>query len=181
MATELKGLARQITIGDIAYKVELTPTGMRITEKRKRTAAEISWGTLLALSSRRERTSTPRDVSEPGNASVNADVAREIRAAAKALEKAKEVIQAAGGLPAVLVTDAERDVVHSGVGHHEDWFVEPLLTPAEVAAILRIPTTSVKSLDIPWLIVHGETRYRQSAIREFFRRSERSGLGVFRR
>jgi hypothetical protein len=83
-------------------------------------------------------------------------------------------------LPALLVRDAEPDGVHARTEHPADWFVEPLLTPAEVAAILRIPVASVKSLDIPTLQIHGETRYRQSAVREFFRRSERSPL-AFRR
>lgn len=182
MATELKGrLARQITVGDTSYKVELTPTGMRITEKRKRAADEISWAMLLALSARKDKASVRRDVSEPGNASVNADVAREIKVAAKALEKAKEIIQTAGGLPAVLVTGTERDDVHGREEHREDWFVEPLLTPAEVAAILRVSTASLRTLDIPSLVVHGETRFRQSAIRDFFRRSERPPLGFHRR
>jgi hypothetical protein len=182
MATELKGrLARQITVGETSYKVELTPTGIRITEKRKRLGVETSWTTLLALGSRQREAPSARDTTEPGNASVNADVAREIRNASKALDRASEVIQSAGGLPAVLVREAEIDDVHAKTEHREDWFVEPLLTPSELASILRIPLASVRSLDIPSLAVHGETRYRQSAVREFFRKAERSPLGFHRR
>lgn len=175
MATELKGrLARQITVGETSYKVELTPTGIRITEKRKRLGVETSWATLLALGSRQRETPSVRDTAEAGNASVNADVAREIKNASKALDKAREVILSAGGLPALLVREADVDDVHAKTEHREDWFVEPLLTPSELASILRVPLASVRSLDIPSLLVHGETRYRQSAVREFFRKSERS-------
>lgn len=182
MTTELKGtLARQITVGEIVYKVELTPTGIRITEKRKRRGVETSWATLLALGSRHETSTTTRDAAERGNASVNGDVAREIKNAANALDKAKQIIQSAGGLPALLVNDLEPDAVHLRTEHQDDWFVEPLLTPTEVAGILRIPLASVRSLEIPTLQIHGETRYRQSAVREFFRRSERSPLGFHRR
>jgi hypothetical protein len=182
MATELRGrLARQINVGDISYKVELTPTGVSITEKRKRRGVETSWMTLLALGGRQRETPNVRDATESGNASVNAEVAREVKNASKALDRAKEVIQSAGGLPAVLVREAETDDVNAMAEHREDWFVEPLLTPPELAAILRIPLGSVRSLDIPSLLVHGETRYRQSAVREFFRKSERSPLGFHRR
>jgi len=178
MTTELKGtLARQIIVGSITYKVELTPTGIRITEKRKRRGHETSWATLLALGSRQRTAPAPRDATELGNASVNADVAREIRNAVMALEKAKQVIKTAGGLPGLLVKEAEADEVHGRTERQDDWFVEPLLTPVELASILRVPLASVRSLDIPSLLVHGETRYRQSAVREFFRRSERSPLG----
>ena len=182
MTTELKGtFAREIVVGSISYKVELTPTGIRITEKRKRRGLETSWATLLALGSRQRTALAPRDGAEPGNASVNADVAREIKSAAMALDKAKKVIESAGGLPALLVKEAEADEVHGRLARRDDWFVEPLLTPAELASILRIPLARVRSLDIPSLLVHGEIRYRQSAVREFFRRSERSPAPVYRR
>lgn len=91
------------------------------------------------------------------------------------------MIQSAGGLPAILVNEVEPDHVHAKAEHREDWFVEPLLTPSELASILRVPLASIRSLDIPSLMVHGETRYRQSAVREFFRQSERSPLGFHRR
>ena len=182
MTTELKGtLARWIIVGATSYNVELTPTGIRITEKRKRRGLETSWATLLALGSRQRTTPAPRDGTEPGNASVNGDVAREIKNAAMALDKAKKVIELAGGLPALLVKELEADEIHGRNEHHDDWFVEPLLTPAELASILRVALASVRSLDIPSLLVHGEIRYRQSAVREFFRRSERSALAFHRR
>lgn len=182
MATELKGsLARQITVGETSYKVVLTLTGIRIVEKRKRRGVETSWTTLLALSSRQREIPATRDATQPGNASVNADVAREIKNASKALDRARDVIQSAGGLPALLVRDAEPDGAHDKAEHREDWFVEPLLTPSELASILRVPLASVRTLDIPSLLVHGETRFRQSAVREFFRKSERSPVGFHRR
>jgi hypothetical protein len=161
MATELRGtLARQVKIGDTSYKVELSATGWRLTEKRKRRSAEISWQTLVALGSRDATRPAERDTAVIGNSAVSADVAKEIRTATKALERARDVIAAAGGLPAVLVCDIEPDPVHGLMESREDWFVEPLLTLHELASILRVAPATARSVEIPSVIIFGEIRFR---------------------
>jgi len=52
----------------------------------------------------------------------------------------------------------------------EHWFVEPLLTIAEVAQLLRVSTRAVRRIDLRAVRVGGEERYQQSDIREYLRR-----------
>jgi len=108
MATELRGtLAREVKIGDTSYKVELSATGLRLTEKRKRRSAEISCQTLVALGNRDATRPAERDTAVVGNSAVSADVAKEIRTATKALERAgRSSQQRAVSQPCLCVTSS---------------------------------------------------------------------------
>ena len=116
---------------------------------------------------------------EASNSAVSTDVAKEIRTAARALERARDVIASAGGLPAISVRDIEPDAVHGTIEQREDWFVEPLLTLNELAAILHVAPATAQSLGIPSVSAGGETRFRHSQIRDYVRNHERQASASF--
>jgi hypothetical protein len=70
----------------------------------------------------------------------------------------------------------EPDPVYGRPEQRSDWFIEPLLTAAEVASILRLSTAAVGRLRIRWISLAGERRYRQSEVRQYLTREEREGI-----
>ena len=78
-------------------------------------------------------------------------------------------------LPPSLRAGMERDPDYELPDQRNDWFVEPLLTPFEVASILRLSPVSVRRLPIPSISLAGELRYRQSELRRYLAQQESVG------
>ena len=76
----------------------------------------------------------------------------------------------AGALPPELMRQLHGDPIYGRPVQPEHWFVEPLLTIAEVAQLLRVSTRVVRRIDLRAVRVGGEERYQQSDIREYLRR-----------
>lgn len=167
-------LAREVLLDGEPFKVVISPAGVCINKKGRRKATELPWDTILALgeptSPRSERSCPPpqSDLAEP----IAADVAKQIRSARDALERASDALQRAGNLPASVLQVLEPDPVYGRVDHHTDWFIEPLLTTEEIASILRLPRSRITTLSIPSLLFGGERRYRQSEVRRFLSEKE---------
>src|ERR1043165_1108523 len=96
-----KSLARLVAVGDVNYKVVMTTTGLRISAQRKRQGVEVPWSSLVSLIETYGRAGTePRAASPAGvPRAVTHDVAREVRSAAAALDRAEEAFKSAGVLP----------------------------------------------------------------------------------
>lgn len=169
-----RSLSREVLLGDDAFKVVLSPTGIRINRKGRRKATEVSWDSLLALGEAPSRPSTNNPESHQPDLpeAVAADAAKQIRLANAALARAAEALSRAGNLPASVLRSLEPDPVYGHVEHHSDWFIEPLLTAHELASILRISRRNVSTLSIPSLLIGGERRFRQSEVRRFLAEQE---------
>jgi hypothetical protein len=169
----VRPLTREILVGSSAYKLVISADRLVLTPKGRRTGGiEVRWDQLFAS---QERTSeTPvRTVSKSGvSRSILNEIALALRAATSSLSKADETLTQAGVLPAELRAELRPDVVYGAGEEQSDWFVEPLLTDREVASILRLSTRAVRRLPLRSIMVAGETRYRQSEIREFLRKQE---------
>jgi hypothetical protein len=169
MATSLsKPLAREIILGDQTYKVVISIEGVRMTRKGGRKGAELKWDAILALGQESEQAppslrAQTSDMPTP----IAADVAKEVRTATDALARARGVLARAGSVPAALLTEIEPDTIYGRSESHTDWYIEPLLTPAEVASILRISRPAVARLGVPSVQIAGERRYRQSELRRY--------------
>lgn len=100
------------------------------------------------------------------------EAVRDIRAASATLIRADEVLTQAGALPAALLAELSPDPIYGRGAERDDWFVEPLLTVAEVASILRLSTRGVRRLPLRSITLNGEMRYRQSELREFLPKQE---------
>jgi hypothetical protein len=169
MTTSLaKPLAREIVLGDQAYKVVVSLEGVRLTRKGARKGAELKWDTILAPG----RESEPplpalraqgSDVPTP----IASDIAKEVRTATDALARARTVLAKAGSVPAALLMEIEPDPVYGSAEARTDWYIEPLLTSTEVASILRVSRSAVTRLGIPSVQLDGERRYRQSELRRY--------------
>jgi hypothetical protein len=174
MATTLaKPLAREVILGEQAYKVVISPDGLRLTRKGGRKGAELKWDAILALGQEPESPAPvpraqPSDVPTP----IAADIAKEVRAAIDALGRARTVLAKAGSVPAALLMEIEPDAVYGRAEPRTDWYIEPLLTPTEVASILRVSRSAVTRLGIPSVLIEGERRYRQSELRRYLTNNE---------
>ena len=172
-ASLAKPLAREIVLGEQAYKVVISPDGVRLTRKGGRKGAELKWDAILALGQEAEPAplaprAPPSDVPTP----IAADVAKEVRAAIDALGRARTVLAKAGSVPAALLLETEPDTIYGRAEPRTDWYIEPLLTPNEVASILRVSRSAVVRLGIPSLLIEGERRYRQSELRRYLMNNE---------
>jgi hypothetical protein len=175
MSTTLhRPLTREVVIGGEPHKVVMSPEGLRITPKGRRKGIEVNWESILAL---RESTKASLGEIETGRSGLPTAVAKDVtvgvRAAYEALTTVKAGLEQAGTWPALLLAEAEDDRTYGRREHRSDWFVEPLLTVAEVAAILRLTRNAVMRLPITSLTIAGEVRYRQSEIRRFLATQER--------
>ena len=157
-------LSRELLLEGEPFKVTISQTGVRITRKGHRKSAEIAWDNLLALSNTESRAMRSRERTESTDVpeAIAADVAREIKQAKEALQKAADVLVRAGSLPSTVLSGLEPDPVYGRVEHDSDWFIEPLLTVDEVASLLRITRQTAVGLPIPRLMIGGELRFRQS-------------------
>lgn len=161
-------LARTVLIDGEPHKLVLSPHGFRLTRKGHQKGIEVSWEAVLALGDAANDpvpvpTAARTDLPQP----IAADLAREVRTATDALSRARETLQRAGSLPASVLSDVPPDPVYGRPEHRSDWFIEPLLTSAEVASILRVSRKTVARLPIRCLLLGGQRRYRQSEVRRY--------------
>lgn len=177
MTTPLrKPLTREVVLDDVPFKVILSPEGVRITRKGRRKAPVVSWETILRLSqASRDEPAPPPPAATGLPDSIAGEIAGEIATARAALGRAGEKLGAAKDLPPELRLQIDPDPVYGDREQRSDWFIEPLLTPAEVASVLRISTASVARLPIRWISIAGERRYRQSEVRRYLEREEHEG------
>ena len=177
MTTPLrKPVAREVVLDDVPFKVVLSPDGVRITRKGRRKAPVVSWETILRLSqASRDEPPAPSSSANGLPDSIAGEIATEIAAARASLGRAGEKLGAAKDLPPELRLQIDPDPVYGEREQRSDWFIEPLLTPAEVASVLRVSAAAVARLPIRWISIVGERRYRQSEVRRFLEREEREG------
>jgi broad specificity phosphatase PhoE len=159
-------LTREVLLGGEPFKVVLSPEGITITQKGRRKGQQVRWGVLLALG----ESAAPRLRPEPASdvpTAIATDVASDLRRAAQALAAARATLGRAGQVPLELLKELEPDPVYGRVEERNDWYIEPLLTPQELASILRLSQRSVQGLQLRSVNVGGETRYRQSDVRRY--------------
>jgi hypothetical protein len=169
----LNALKREIYIGGHPYRVTLTTEGITVVRKGGQKGVAYSWEEFLA---NREAAMESRDSEAPTptpllSRAVLTELATTVRAAAAAMASADEKLTQAGALPQRLVEATAQDPLSGNARQDEHWFIEPLLTLAEVAAILRVSTRTVRRLPIGTVPIRGEVRYLQSAVREYLRRT----------
>ncbi len=179
MTTPLrKPVTREVLLDGEPFKVIVSPEGIRITPKGRRKGSIVTWETIQSLSQAHD---VPRGIVQPNQTDVPTaiarDVAAEIQSAKSALARAGQKLSEIGNVPPMLLSEMEPDPVYGRPEHRSDWFIEPLLTPAEVASILRISTAAVAKLRIRSIFLGGERRYRQPQVRQYLTREEREGAG----
>lgn len=177
MATPLsKPVVRELVLDEVPFRVTMSPEGVSIRRKGRRKAPVVTWETILRLSqASREDAPTPSPVPRGLPDSIAGEIAAEIVTARTALGRAGEKLGAAKDLPPELRLQIDPDPVYGDREQRTDWFVEPLLTQTEVAALLRVSKAAVARLPIRWISIAGERRYRQSEIRRYLEREEREG------
>lgn len=153
-----------------ADRVTLTPKG------RRKGAIEVTWDELVAWGHRDVAPPAPVEATSSPSAprAVLSEIANEVRAATASLTRADQALAQAGALAPALRAEMPTDAQYARPEERSDWFVEPLLTPAEVASILRLSTRAVRRLSLRMILLAGETRYRQSEIRAFMQKQESS-------
>jgi hypothetical protein len=174
MATALiKPVTREIILGDETYKVVITTESVKVTRKGRRRGAELKWDAVLALGNESEPAEPPKPArTSDVPTAIAADLAKEVRTAADALSRARDVLARVGTLPAALLAEVEPDPIYGRAESQTDWYIEPLLTPPEVASLLRISRAAVSRLGIPSVNIAGERRYRQSELRRYLANHE---------
>ena len=168
----IKDLSREVLIEGAPFKVVLSQTGVRITEKGRRKGLEVSWDKLLVLGQAPKPTLPTGTEGAKVPEAVVADVAREVKAANKALARAVETLARSGDIPAALLASVEPDPVHGRIREQDDWFIEPLLTTDELASVLRVSKAVAAHLPIRSLMISGEKRFRQSEVRDYLMKHE---------
>lgn len=178
MTTPLtKPVTRELPLDGEPFKVTISPEGIRMRRKGRRKGPIVTWETILGLGQAQE---APRGIVQPTEMDIPTALARgvaaEIQSAKAALKRAGEKLSEIGDVPPILLSEMEPDPVYGRPEQRSDWFIEPLLTAAEVASILRISTAAVARLRIRWISLAGERRYRQSEVRQYLTREEREGI-----
>ena len=175
MTTPLvRPLMREILIAGSVYRVLIATDRLSLTPKgRRKGGIEVTWDALLAMHEQdaEPRNAAPARVAPP---SVLTEVAQELRTATTSLANAETGLIQAGALPASLRAETPPDPIYGRPEQASDWFIEPLLTVREVAAVLRVSTRAVKTLALRTISIAGEQRYRQSEIRQFLKQQEAS-------
>ena len=169
-----KPLAREVHLGDHAYKVVISEQGVRIIPKGGRKGAELKWDAILALGQEERGPAAPRTQPSDVPTPIAADIAKEVRVAADAMARARTVLARMGSVPAHLLVEIDPDPVYGRTESCTDWYIEPLLTPTEVASILRVSRSAVTRLGIPSVQIEGEHRYRQSELRRYLMNHQNS-------
>jgi hypothetical protein len=173
-----KQVTRELLLDGEPFKVTISPEGIRIRRKGRRKGPIVTWETILGVGQAQE---VPRGIVQRTEMDVPTALARqvaaEIQSARAALSRAGQKLGEIGDVPPILLSEMESDPVYGKAEQRSDWFIEPLLTPAEVASILRISTAAVARLRIRWISLAGERRYRQSEVRQYLTREEREGAG----
>lgn len=174
MTTSLeKPIARMILLDDEPFKVVISPEGVSVSPKGRRQRPMVPWTAIIAIAEidTRPHGANPVDSSDKPSG-VLGEIAQDIHNADVALQRARQRLMQGGDLPAELRSRMEVDPVYGAAEHRSDWFIEPLLTVAELASVLRVSPANVRRLPIPSITVSGEQRYRQSAVREYLRDQE---------
>jgi hypothetical protein len=172
MTTPLtNALKREVYIAGVAYRVTMTAEGITLVRKGARKAISHTWEELLGES---QPSGSAAAVEQPSpskttSRAVLTELATAVRAAAAAIGNADEALTAAGALPERLTTALGGDPLHGNARQADNWFIEPLLTVTEVAAILRVSTRVVRRLPIGTVSIAGEIRYLQSAVRDYLK------------
>ncbi|MFN8860694.1 MAG: helix-turn-helix domain-containing protein [Gemmatimonadaceae bacterium] len=172
MTTPLtNALKREVYIAGVTYRVTMTAEGLTLVRKGARKAITHTWEELLGESQPSGSAAADEQPSPPKTTSraVLTEVAKAVRAAAAAIGNADEALTAAGALPERVTTALGGDPLHGNARQADHWFIEPLLTVTEVAAILRVSTRVVRRLPIGTVPIAGEVRYLQSAVREYLK------------
>lgn len=164
----LNALKREVHIAGEPYRVTINAEGLSLVRKGMRKSVTYTWEALLHSEAEPEREPTAASTRHLSRA-ILTELAQDIRAAAGALTKAEESLTQAGAMPERLLTASGGDPLSGNARQQEHWFVEPLLTMAEVAAILRVSTRTVRRLPIGTMPINGEVRYLQSAVREYLK------------
>jgi hypothetical protein len=169
----IRRLTREILVSGMAYKLVLMADRLLLTPKGRRKAAiEVTWDQLLTLY---ERTGDSGAQATPAPAipkTILSEIALEVRTANVSLTRAEETLIQAGVLPPELRATMRTDTIYGPSEDRADWYIEPLLTEAEVASIVRLSARAIRRLGIRSISLQGEIRYRQSEVREFLRRQE---------
>lgn len=176
MTTPLvRPLAREVLIGRTAYRVMLSADRLTLTPKgRRKGVIEVTWDELVAWGGRDASAPAAPETAAAttGPRAVLSEIASEVRAATASLVRADQALARAGALPQALRAEMATDPQYGRLEERSDWFIEPLLTAAEVASILRLSTRAVRRLPLRTIMLSGETRYRQSEIRSFLQKQE---------
>lgn len=171
----LRPLTREVLVGGTAYRVMLTADRLTLTPKgRRKGAIEVTWDELVAWGQRDASAPAAAETTPSTTAprAVLSEIANEVRFATESLARADHALSQAGALPPPLRAEMATDPQYGRPEERSDWFVEPLLTAAEVASILRLSTRAVRRLPLRAIVLAGETRYRQSEIRSFLQKQE---------
>jgi hypothetical protein len=169
----VRPLTREILVGGSAYKLVIAADRLVLTPKGRRLGGiEVTWDQLLAYREHATEVSAPTVPKLGVSRSILDEIALALRAATSSLAKADDTITQAGVLPLELRAELRPDLTYGASEERTDWFVEPLLTEQEVASILRLTTRAIRRLPLRSILISGETRYRQSEIREFLRKQE---------
>jgi hypothetical protein len=170
-------VTREVLLDGEPFKVTISPDGVAIRRKGRRKGSVVTWENVLSLGQTQD---VPRGIVQPNETNVPTAIARgvaaEIQSAKAALKRAGEKLSEIGDVPPILLSEMEPDPVYGRAEQRSDWFIEPLLTAAEVASVLRISTVAVARLRIRWISIAGERRYRQSEVRQYITREERVGV-----
>ena len=171
----LRPITREVLVGGTAYRVLFTADRLTLTPKgRRKGAIEVTWDELVAWG-QRDSSPPPAAATTPSATAPRAvlsEIANELRLATASLARADSALIQAGALPPPLRAEMATDPQYGRPEERSDWFVEPLLTAAEVASILRLSTRAVRRLALRTIVLGGETRYRQSEIRSFLQQQE---------
>jgi len=168
MTTSLvRPLAREILIDGQAYKVVLTTEGVRLTLRGHRKGFDVAWTTLVALN-QRDATPLPSATSvADARRAIVADISGDVHDAHAAFGRVTTALSRMGAIPPELLADFDADATYGRPERRTDWLVEPLLTLAEVASILRLSQSAVRRLPLRSITLGAKRRYRQSEVRRF--------------
>ena len=182
MTTRLeRPLAREILIDGQPYKVVLSAAGLRLTQKGYRKGVEVGWGDLNANG---QDAVSDVDGNPPPSVSHRAgldptELARAVIGVEFAIARLRRLVAQSDASPSSVRDDLERAGGNRMDGEFAGWFVEPLLTPQEVAALFRVSTRAVPHLGLRSVLIGGAERYRRSEVREFLARQERRAGPVY--
>lgn len=166
----LRPLAREVLIDGTPYKATITGDGVRLTIRGHRKGFEVSWAALLAMQGTAITNVTESTTVADVRRAVVVDVSRDVDAAHKALDRVRTTLEQMGAIPDQLLASFEADPAYGRADRRADWFVEPLLTSAEVASILRVSQRTVQRLPLNSISLGGKRRFRQSEVRRFLAR-----------
>ncbi|WP_310569590.1 hypothetical protein [Gemmatimonas sp.] len=178
----LRAFTRQVLIGGEPHKVVVTPDEIHISRLGTRKRTSWTWAGLATPEP--EPTAQPTPPETPASklpTAVSLRVARVLDASLEALHTARFEVESAAGLAPLLRVELPPDGSYGRPTPRDDWFIEPLLTVAEVASVLRITTRSVRGLPLESVMIGSESRYRRSVVRNYIAASTVKPLELRRR